>query len=403
MYNVSTSPIIQNVSRLETIAEEELTYPDLSEESLAEDVPKSSNTKDVSDELQDTLSIFEDPNTIEHCELSEGNSEEQTNECLEEVDEEEEEEAEAELNDWREAFNWDDFAYNLVLGFLPTAWDVFSDLRIAFHLRENAEVDSAGLSYLFICFPGLHMSLDLFTRRLSLSCDTRVAIFVNVVCGITFSFAMLFSVWSQALLFEYPAFLVGIAVVCVKAVAIVVHTPAMKKVSARVTKYETDTESPLQLLLLLHIWVSGGPLFLGPIGSSLLVIGKVNAEAYLASPPKNLLEGKTFLEKLKVTSKFLPLFISTTFFRVGSGMIKHSGPYSSVAESYKTIFFFFTVWSGCIIYYMLYVAIFWEVKLIFAQQLTDITLMEGAKSVLAELSTVSLWGNLGRIRSRYFF
>ena len=40
MYNVSTPPIIQNVSRLETIAEEELTCPDLSEESLAEDVPK---------------------------------------------------------------------------------------------------------------------------------------------------------------------------------------------------------------------------------------------------------------------------------------------------------------------------------------------------------------------------
>ena len=257
MHNISTPPIIQNVSRLETIAEEELTCPDWSEESLAEDVPKSSNNKDVSDEyieeLQETLSIFEDPDTIEHYELSEGNPEEQTNERLEEV--EEEEEVEAELNDWREAFNWDDFAYNLVLGFLPTACDVFSDLRIAFHLRENAEVDSAGLSYLFICFPGLHMSLDLFTRRLSLSCDTKVAIFVNVVCGVTFSFAMLFSVWSKALLFEYPAFLVGIAVVCVKAVAIVVHTPAMKKVSARVTKYETDTESPLQLLLLLHIFL----------------------------------------------------------------------------------------------------------------------------------------------------
>ena len=83
-------------------------------------------------------------------------------------------------------------------------------------------------------------------------------------------------------------------------------------------------------------------------------------------------------------------------------MIKHSGPYSSVAESYQTLFFFFTVLSGCIIYYMFYVAIFWGVKLIFVQQLTDITLMEGARSVLAEFSTVSLWGNLGRIRSRYF-
>ena len=343
MLNMSTPPMIQNVLRLETIAEEELTCSDLSEESLEEGVLKSSNNQDVlgeyTEESEDTLSIFGDSITVENCDLSEGNSEEQPNECLEETFEEE---VEAELNGWREAFNWDDFSYNLILGFLPTAWDVFSDLRIATYLKAKEEVDSAGLSYLFICFPGLHMSLDLLIRRLSLSCDTKVVVFVNVVCGITFSFAMLFSVWNKALLFEYPAFLVGVAVVGVKAAALVVHTPSMKDVSARVTKYETDTESPLQLLLLLHIWVSGGPLFLGAIGSSLLIIGKVNAEAYLSSPPKNLLEGKSFLEKLKLTTKFLPLFISTTFFRVGSGMIKHSGPYSSVAESYQTLFFFFT-------------------------------------------------------------
>ena len=125
MLNMSTPPMIQNVLRLETIAEEELTCSDLSEESLEEDVPKSRNNKDVSDEyiaeLQDTLNI-------EHCELSEGNSEEQPDECLEEAFEEE---VEAELTGWREAFNWDDFAYNLILGFLPTAWDVFSDLGIA--------------------------------------------------------------------------------------------------------------------------------------------------------------------------------------------------------------------------------------------------------------------------------
>ena len=247
------------------------------------------------------------------------------------------------------------------------------------------------------------MSLDLFTRRLSLSCDTRVAIFVNVVCGVTFSFAMLFSVWSKALLFEYPAFLVGIAVVGVKAVALVVHTPEMKKVSARVTKYETDTESPFQLLLLLHIWVSGGPLFLGPIGSSLLVIGKVNAEAYLSGAPENLLEGNSFLKKLKLIAMFLPLFISTTVFRVGSWLIRHPAPYSSVTEPHQTLFFFFSLLSSCTVYNTFYVAIFWGLKLIFVEQLADITLMEGARSAVAEFSTVSLWGNLGRIRSRYFF
>ena len=36
--------------------------------------------------------------------------------------------------------------------FLPTAWDVFGDLKIALHLKDSAEVASAGSSYLFICF-----------------------------------------------------------------------------------------------------------------------------------------------------------------------------------------------------------------------------------------------------------
>ena len=30
------------------------------------------------------------------------------------------------LESWKAAFNWNDFFYSLILGFLPTAWDVFS-------------------------------------------------------------------------------------------------------------------------------------------------------------------------------------------------------------------------------------------------------------------------------------
>ena len=383
-------PTTQHVYRLETIPEE------LSEECHGDDGRESNREKDtlnldnLIEEQESNLDDSLSKSSVENCESCGEHSEEQPSQGI--------------ICGWRSAFNWDDFAYNLILGFLPTAWDVLSDLKVASHLKVNAEVDSAGLSYLFICFPGLHLSLDLLTRRLSLSCGTKVVVFVYVVCGITFSFAMFFSVWSKALLLEYPAFFVGLVVVAVKAVALFIHTPAMKELSARVTKYETDTESPFQLLLLLHIWVSGGPLFLGPIGSSLLVIGKVKAEDYLSSSPENLLEGNSFLEKLKLITKFLPLFISTTVFRVGSGLIKHSGPYSStVAEPHQTLFFFFTVLSGCIVYYMFYVAIFWGLKLIFAKQLADITLMEGARAALAEFSTVSLWGTLGRIRSRFSF
>ena len=374
--------------RLETIPEEE----ELREECHGDD-----GISNLDKHVEEQESILDDSlskSSVENCESCGEHSEEQATQGLEE----------GIICGWRGAFNWDDFAYNLILGFLPTAWDVLSDLQVASHLKVNAEVDSAGLSYLFICFPGLHLSLDLLTRRLSLSCSAKVVVLVYVVCGITFSFAMLFSVWSEALLLEYPAFIVGLAVVGVKAIALFVHTPSMKQLSVRVTKYETDTESPFQLLLLLHIWVSGGPLFLGPIGSSLLVISKVKAEAHLSSSPENLLEGTSFLEKLKLITKFLDSVISTTIFRVGSGLIKHSGPYTSVvAEPHQTLFFFFTVLCGCIVYYMLYVAIFWGLKLIFAKQLTDITLMEGARSALAEFSTVSLWGTLGRIRSRFSF
>ena len=146
--------------------------------------------------------------------------------------------------------------------------------------------------------------------------------------------------------------------------------------------------------------MSGGPLFLGPIASSLLTIGKVNAELYLSSKPENLLDGADFADKLLLIIKTLPLFISTTFFRLGSGMIKHSGPFSRIAEPYSTVFFFFTVWAGTIVYTVLYLIIFLGVKSIFGEQLKEVTLYDGARSILAEFSSISLWGNLGRIRSR---
>ena len=53
---------------------------------------------------------------------------------------------------WSRLFNWDDFGYSLILGFAPTAWDVYSDLTIAEELRKSGDSISAGLSYLFICF-----------------------------------------------------------------------------------------------------------------------------------------------------------------------------------------------------------------------------------------------------------
>ena len=305
--------------------------------------------KDGTKTLDDDLSSVE---RCQSCEVYLGEEPEQSGQ-----EEERSTQEETESGSWRSL--WQDFAYNLLLSFLPTAWDVISDLRTAEQLKDDEEtVGFAGLSFLFNCFPGLYLILDLVTQKLSKSYTGSKVTTFNIICGVSFSFAMIILFYINVLLFKYPAFVIGLGMVGVKGVALFHRTPLTKELSAKVTKYEVATESPLQLLLLLHIWMSGGPLFLGPIASSLLAIGKVNAELYLSSKPENLLDGADFADKLLLIIKLLPLFISTTFFRLGSGMIKHSGPFSRIAEPYSTLFFFVTVWLGTIVYTVLYLIIF---------------------------------------------
>ena len=390
---------------LETIVEEELACSRLDEENGESESSANTSKTDAESGLDEQIEVLQggtkspgkslddDLSSIERCQSCEVYLEEHPRQGLEEGTSTRED-----SGSW--SYLCQDFAYNFFLSFLPTAWDVISDLRTAEHLKDSGEVGFAGLSFLFICFPGLYLALDLITQKISKSFNSSKAALFNISFGISLSFAMIIGFYNNILLFKYPALVVGLGMVGIKGVALFRRTPLMKELSAKVTKHEVETESPLQLLLLLHIWVSGGPLFLGPIASSLLAIGKVNADLYLAAKPENLLDGASFYQKVWLIIKFLPLFVSTTFFRLGSGMIKHSGPYSRIAEPYSTLFFFFTVWSGTIVYTMLYLAIFFAIKIIFPDQLKEVTLYDGARSVLAEFSSISLWGNLGRIRSR---
>ena len=300
---------------------------------------------------------------------------------------------------WDCLFNWDDFGYSLILGFAPTAWDVYSDLTIADELTESGESISAGLTYLFICFPGLLT----FTESLGEKLSSRgtIGLIVNLSLFISLSCAMIYAFWSYPLLFRYPAILIGLVFIITKMLAIFVHTPEMKKVEARMTMAEFKTEAPLQLLLLLHLWVSGHPLFVTPILSSLLVIGKVNAEMYLSDEPDNLMKGKSFLQKLLLTLKYVPLFTSTAFFRLGCGILKHSGPYASeVSETFHALVFFLSVSADGVFSVFCYLLIFAGVKLRFPGSLADITFEELGRSTHAEFTTVSNWGRLGRDRSK---
>ena len=166
------------------------------------------------------------------------------------------------------------------------------------------------------------------------------------------------------------------------------------------TTCESMCESPLQLLLLLHLWVSRKQLFLSPILSSLLIIAKVNAEIYLSDQPADLMSGKSFLQKLLLILKYIPLFATAAFFRVSNGIIKHSGPYSIIVECYPTSAAFFSVWATFWFFYLLYLLTLAVVKLTLPNLLADLTIMDLGRGIMAEFTTVSNWGRLGRERSK---
>ena len=106
-----------------------------------------------------------------------------------------------------------------------------------------------------------------------------------------------------------------------KLLAVFVHTPEMKEFSLKTSTAECKHESSLQLLLLLHIWLSGGELYLGAIISSTLVIGKVGSENILMKGEVNMLEEKCFFEKVLLILQYTPVMVLTCMFRLGGSAI----------------------------------------------------------------------------------
>ena len=100
----------------------------------------------------------------------------------------------------------------------------------------------------------------------------------------------------------------------------------MKKFSLKTSTAECKHESSVQLLLLLHIWLGGGELYLGAIVSSTLVIGKVGAANILMKGEVNKLEEKSFLERVLLIVQYTPVMALTSMFRLGSSTIAFYNP-----------------------------------------------------------------------------
>ena len=227
------------------------------------------------------------------------------------------------LKEIKQHFNWGDFFFGLIFGLAPTAWDMYTDLWLGSELLHSENAHAAGLCYAFICLPGINLVKEQVGEAVMKRQRGSGILLAGLIMGLYFvlgSAAIVglgLVVWLRPLVLFYPALLVTITIVFTKTLAVVLHSPGMKRFSLKMSECECFFESSLQLTLLAHIWLSGGKVYMSTIFSSMLVIGKVGAENLLSDQLKD----KGFWERLVLTGKFIPVMALTALFRLGSGAL----------------------------------------------------------------------------------
>ena len=305
----------------------------------------------------------------------------------------------------KQNFKWDNFYYAFFFGLLPTVWDIWSDIEFGLSQEEEGEETTAGFCYIFICLPPIFGPLPAVISRLQKEWG-RVAestllgvLFLLLVCLIfvTITSAMAFAFVKQPIIFKYPALLCSLFTLGVKILAVILHTPNMAEFSLNASIAESSYESSTMLLFLLHIWLSGGHMYLSAMVSSTLVIGKVGAENILIKGEENKMQDKSFREKVILLLCYTPVIALTTVFRVGCASTVNYHPYLFVPLTPAFTMFLTWVYLMCnltLLLTLLSILRTWISKL---RQLNTIELGMG---LLSECTTVAVWGTLGREGSK---
>ena len=91
----------------------------------------------------------------------------------------------------------------------------------------------------------------------------------------------------------------------------------MKKLSIKTSAHEGIYESALQLFLISVVWLTTGVWDIAMV-SSLVMISKASVENFLTFGKEDKLEDRSFLSKLRLLAKFIPVFGRTAGFRLGT-------------------------------------------------------------------------------------
>ena len=153
---------------------------------------------------------------------------------------------------------------------------------------------TAGFCYMFICLPPISLLMPVAVSRVQKKVTESRSTLMSILylllillIGVTISCAMAFAFANHPTIFKYPALICSLFALGVKVLAVSLHTPEMNKFSLNASIAESSYESSTQLLLLLHIWLSGGHMYLTAMVSSTLVISNVGAENILTNGQEN--------------------------------------------------------------------------------------------------------------------
>ena len=211
---------------------------------------------------------------------------------------------------------------------------------------------------------------------------------------IAIDFALLFAFVNQPTIFKYPALASSLFTLSVKVVALFVHTPEVAKFSLKISSAESSYEAPAQLLFLLHAWLSGGQMYISTMVSSVLVIAKVGAENILTKGEEDKMKDKSFLEKVALLARFMPLTALTAIFRIGSATAFHYHPRLLLPPTPSTAIILSLVYSLINSTLLLTILRTWVARL------RQLSVVELALGIANEFTTVSVWGSLGREGSK---
>jgi len=325
------------------------------------------------------------------------------------------------VRNFKTHFKLKDFLMNIFLGLAPSAWDIGSDFTFAHKLfTKYKRPGLATISLIFIALPGLVFVSTLFQQTMERctkkwNCPTLIKKAASNGCSVAFAAAIVgglvaLTVATNDITPSYDpdafviciilAITVAVLVLSIKILAVFVHTEQVRKLSVKATNYEGSYESSLQLLNIMNVWLIGIDDFEDSekmaMASSLVMIAKSGAENFLTFGAENLMsDERSILSKLRILAKFIPVFLLTGFFRIGT---------IAAVVSYETQYYVRYIHERAVptilapLGLALPLLVVCLIKL--CGHIPHLSLTDIVQGVVGEMTSIVLWGRTGREGSR---